>query len=236
MSFSRRVPASQSKSGGFPNEVRNGYGRRRSSAFMRLNGAPYQHTCLLRQLRGTWLPQHAATFGCTTRSGGSRSRGVRTLSGDWTLETLPAGIATDSKASTEDFGDLGTVITSQGLNTCIAREVSWKIESARWHFLKFASAMGQGGTLVQFIHAEYERQKEVEEKRGHRTFTWAVLRAAQALLSIGSPRVQGAVCSVGTLALYVGDLSGSAKTKHGCAVGSLANPIPKYPKAYSQMP
>jgi len=79
------------------------------------------------------------------------------------------------------------VTISEGLSRCTAADCAWMIESARWTFLQYAILAREEG-LVASIHAEQLHQKELEAQ-GYRSVTWAVLRAAAALM--GATVLQG---------------------------------------------
>eukprot|EP00802_Teleaulax_amphioxeia_P003528 Tamp_03531.p1 GENE.Tamp_03531~~Tamp_03531.p1 ORF type:complete len:517 (-),score=45.25 Tamp_03531:371-1921(-) len=96
-----------------------------------------------------------------------------------------------SLAWTEEVGgDRAVVSSAEGLAKCrrpgAGPQESWTIESARWHFLKRVCA--HRPDLVDFVGAEVRHQQRLEAE-GHRSFTWAVLKAAQALM--GATAVQG---------------------------------------------
>ena len=95
-----------------------------------------------------------------------------------------------SLAWTEEVGgDRAVVSSAEGLAKCrrpgAGPQESWTIESARWHFLKRVCA--HRPDLVDFVGAEVRHQQRLEAE-GHRSFTWAVLKAAQALM--GATAVQ----------------------------------------------
>jgi len=86
------------------------------------------------------------------------------------------------------------VTTSEGLSRCTAADCAWTIESARWTFLQYAMLAREEG-LVASIHAEQLLQKELEAQ-GYRSFTWAVLRAAAALVGATGLQSETAVSAL----------------------------------------
>jgi hypothetical protein len=120
------------------------------------------------------------------------------------LDRVPPGgyvrVVADSTRWMERFSlGAGTaadceVVTSQGLTRCGHPGRSWTIESARWTFLKAVMDAGEGG-LIDAVHAEHARQMELEAS-GYRSFTWAVLRAAQALQGASALQGESAVSAL----------------------------------------
>jgi len=75
------------------------------------------------------------------------------------------------------------VMTAEGLSNCAV----WTMESARWKFLK-RMMVAREGSLVESIYTAQMHQKKLKAC-GHRSFTWAILRAEKALQ--GATSLQG---------------------------------------------
>ena len=74
-----------------------------------------------------------------------------------------------------------SVIVRQGVATGTGPLGGFQIEGARWHFLRQVVAPSLQGAFVPFLLSEIKEQTAAENKEGHVSYNWTVLRAAQGL-------------------------------------------------------
>jgi len=95
----------------------------------------------------------------------------------------------DSSQVWEERVDETRIITMEGLTTCLDPGRGWTITSGGWNFLKKQEFWeGHEQALITTIRKETKRTEELGEA-GHRSPTWAVLRALQQINS--ATRIEG---------------------------------------------